>query len=188
MASIDASTSGAGGIITTADNTGTLNIQSGGTTIATVASTGFSSKGVANGSDASAGYIGEYVVSTVASPGTTLSGSTAVDLTTISLTAGDWDVTGSVYYTGSGTTSTLNWIMGHIQSSASGGSLGAGNSAMLIQTIINNGIWTQTDTGGVLGPYRFSLSSTTTLYLVSRAGYSGGTVKTYGQIRARRVR
>jgi hypothetical protein len=40
MASIDASTSGAGGIITTADNTGTLNIQSGGTTIATISSTG----------------------------------------------------------------------------------------------------------------------------------------------------
>ena len=42
MASIDASTSGAGGIITTADNTGTLNLQSGGTTIATINSTGLS--------------------------------------------------------------------------------------------------------------------------------------------------
>jgi hypothetical protein len=38
--SIDASTSGAGGIITTADNTGTLNLQSGGTTIATLNSSG----------------------------------------------------------------------------------------------------------------------------------------------------
>jgi len=42
MASINASTSGAGGIITTADNTGTLNLQSGGTTIATINSTGLS--------------------------------------------------------------------------------------------------------------------------------------------------
>lgn len=40
MASINASTSGAGGIITTADNTGTLQLQSGGTTIATISSTG----------------------------------------------------------------------------------------------------------------------------------------------------
>ncbi len=38
--SINASTSGAGGVITTADNTGTLNLQSGGTTIATIDSTG----------------------------------------------------------------------------------------------------------------------------------------------------
>ena len=40
MASIDASTSGAGGVITTADNTGILQLKSGGTTIATVSSTG----------------------------------------------------------------------------------------------------------------------------------------------------
>jgi hypothetical protein len=41
MASINASTSGAGGVITTADNTGILNLQSGGTTVATVSSSGF---------------------------------------------------------------------------------------------------------------------------------------------------
>ena len=40
--SINASTAGAGGVITTADNSGILNLQSGGTTIATVQSTGFS--------------------------------------------------------------------------------------------------------------------------------------------------
>jgi hypothetical protein len=38
--SINASTSGAGGVITTADNTGILQLQSGGTTIATISSTG----------------------------------------------------------------------------------------------------------------------------------------------------
>jgi len=36
MASINASTSGAGGVITTADNTGILNIQTAGTTAVTV--------------------------------------------------------------------------------------------------------------------------------------------------------
>lgn len=40
--SINASTSGAGGVITTADNTGNLELQSGGSTIATVSSTGLS--------------------------------------------------------------------------------------------------------------------------------------------------
>jgi hypothetical protein len=40
--SINASTAGAGGVITTADNSGVLNLQSGGTTIATVQSSGFS--------------------------------------------------------------------------------------------------------------------------------------------------
>jgi hypothetical protein len=40
--SINASTSGAGGVITTADNSGILNLQSAGTTVATVQSSGFS--------------------------------------------------------------------------------------------------------------------------------------------------
>ena len=40
--SINASTAGAGGVITTADNSGVLNLQSSGTTVATVQSTGFS--------------------------------------------------------------------------------------------------------------------------------------------------
>ena len=38
--SINASVSGAGGVITTADNTGILNLQSGGSNIATISSTG----------------------------------------------------------------------------------------------------------------------------------------------------
>ena len=38
--SIDASTSGAGGLITTADSSGILQLKSGGTTIATISSTG----------------------------------------------------------------------------------------------------------------------------------------------------
>jgi hypothetical protein len=42
--SINASTSGAGGVITTADNTGTLQLQSGGTTIATISSTGITTQ------------------------------------------------------------------------------------------------------------------------------------------------
>jgi hypothetical protein len=40
MASINASTSGAGGIITSGDTSGNLELQSGGTTIATISSTG----------------------------------------------------------------------------------------------------------------------------------------------------
>jgi hypothetical protein len=42
--SIDASTSGAGGVITTADNTGILQLKSGGTTIATISSTGITTQ------------------------------------------------------------------------------------------------------------------------------------------------
>jgi hypothetical protein len=45
MASINASTSGAGGVITTADATGNLSLQSGGTTVVAVSSTGLAVTG-----------------------------------------------------------------------------------------------------------------------------------------------
>lgn len=51
MASIiNASTAGVGGVITTADNSGVLNIQSGGTTIAAVTSTGVAVTGTVSAS------------------------------------------------------------------------------------------------------------------------------------------
>ena len=50
--SINASTSGAGGVITTADNTGILNIQTGGTTVAAVSSTGLAVTGTLSASGA----------------------------------------------------------------------------------------------------------------------------------------
>jgi len=50
--SINASTSGAGGVITTADNTGILNIQSAGTTVAAIASTGMAVTGTLSASGA----------------------------------------------------------------------------------------------------------------------------------------
>ena len=52
MASINASTSGAGGIITTADATGNLNIQSGGTTVVALTSAGAAVTGTLSASGA----------------------------------------------------------------------------------------------------------------------------------------
>jgi hypothetical protein len=66
---INASTSGAGGVITTADASGILQLQSGSTTIATISSTGlavngsFTSTGGFAGSGSSAGVLGGTVVS-----------------------------------------------------------------------------------------------------------------------------
>jgi len=50
MASINASTSGAGGVITTADATGNLNLQSAGTTVAALTSTGMAVTGTLSAS------------------------------------------------------------------------------------------------------------------------------------------
>jgi len=52
MASINASTSGAGGVITTADATGNLSLQSGGTTVVAVTSSGTAVTGTLSASGA----------------------------------------------------------------------------------------------------------------------------------------
>jgi hypothetical protein len=65
--SINASTSGAGGVITTADNTGILNLQSAGTTVAALASTGLAITGTLSASGAITAT-GGLVVGAAAAP------------------------------------------------------------------------------------------------------------------------
>jgi hypothetical protein len=69
--SINASTSGAGGVITTADNTGILNLQSAGTTVAALASTGLAVTGTL-----SASGVTTFAAGTAALPAITTTGDT----------------------------------------------------------------------------------------------------------------
>jgi hypothetical protein len=99
--SINASTSGAGGVITTADNTGTLQLQSGGTTIATVSSTGLAINS------------GNITVASTAAPAfhTYPNAQQTVSNTTFTLVANqveDYDVGGC--YNNTGSTVTLNGL------------------------------------------------------------------------------
>lgn len=56
--------------------------------------------GVTNGSNAAAGSVGEYV--TASPTGISLTTGTTINLTSISLTAGDWDVSGAVEFSPAG--------------------------------------------------------------------------------------
>ncbi len=58
-------------------------------------------RGVTDGSDAAAGQVGEYIEATFAGPAGLAGGGTAVNVGSISLTAGDWDVSGSVTFSSS---------------------------------------------------------------------------------------
>jgi hypothetical protein len=73
MASINASTAGVGGVITTADNTGILNIQSGGTTVAAVTSTGVALTG---GLSVNGGTFGAATLTTNSVDGVAIGGKT----------------------------------------------------------------------------------------------------------------
>lgn len=138
--------------------------------------------GTATNNNATAGDIGEVISGQLSSGApTSLSNGTAKNVTSMSLTAGDWDVTGVVDYVLAGTTSTKF----QAGSSSTSATFGAQDTSVNVPLILT----TVTDTYSQIIPTtRFSLASTTTVYLVAQATFSAGTVDAYGTIRARRMR
>jgi len=135
--------------------------------------------GTTTNNNASAGYVGEFAESNAT---VTLTSNVYTDITSISLTAGDWDVYGNMLYGSSANATTLfgGWTT---QTSASY----PGNSFSAILSF-NSG--TQMSSGQAFAvPYRrYSLSATTTIYLTGVAIFSSGTGYIDGRIYARRVR
>lgn len=131
--------------------------------------------------NAPAGTYGEYVESVIA-PGSavSLTDATAANITSISLTAGDWDVEGNVNLLGTGATFTA-------------GASGINTTTATIPTdgkanFVDGDLTGNFTEGMSLARKRVNISATTTVYLVGRATFSAGTVTGYGAITARRVR
>jgi hypothetical protein len=139
--------------------------------------------GTTTNDSAAAGYVGEYISSTVISSGVSLTTAVFANITSISLTAGDWDVSGVVAVTNPGTTSFAYINYGVSTTSATNGTLGQVGSL----TTPSN-ISAVVDFVTPVPVTRLSLSSTTTVYLVTRASFSVSTASAYGVIRARRIR
>ena len=140
--------------------------------------------GTTTNNDAQAGSVGEYVSSTVLyASAVSLTNNTAANVTSISLTAGDWDVTGSIAFDSAATT-TVAYLSGSANTtSATFGGLGKEVKVSYQPNTI-----LQTDPFYTLPIQRLSLTSTTTVYLVALAGFSVNTLVGYGMIRARRIR
>lgn len=67
--------------------------------------------GIATGTAASAGNVGEYIKSNIATPGSSLTSNVATNVTSVSLTPGEWSCSGNIYVGLSGTVSFLStWI------------------------------------------------------------------------------
>jgi hypothetical protein len=141
--------------------------------------------GTTTNDDAADGTVGRYVTSFQAAtnaPATTAWG----DLTSISLTAGDWDVTVEALSARNGATQSR---------AAVGASTTTGNSATGLTLGDTSTQWTAQSTASMpeFGPLvvsniRFSLAATTTVYLKYSADYTAGTPTCRGRISARRVR
>jgi hypothetical protein len=151
----------------------------------TIGSVGYASvgqiPGTATNDSASAGNVGQVISSNIASGSAiTLATGTTSNLTSLSLTAGDWDVWVYAYFVPGGTVSLLD--VGVSQTSATLG-FANGDFTQIAYPGLTLG---NTTTVGV-GPSRVSLASTTTVFGVVQATF-GTSCTAYGLMRARRVR
>jgi hypothetical protein len=142
--------------------------------------------GTTTNDSATAGNIGEYIESIIASgSAVALTNATAKTVTSISLTAGDWDVSANIGLTG-GATTTVGTIQGSISLTTNTTDLTVGRS---VATYFNSAtVFANTPIQLSVAPVRISLASTTSVFLVGFAGFGVSTLSAYGIIRARRVR
>ena len=165
-------------------NAATLGVNSDITSLTGLSGTS-AILGTVTNNNASAGYIGEYVISDLPSGSAiTLSNNTVTGITSVSLTAGDWDCQGNAQVTLNGA-AALTWLIGYVGTSNT--SFGANREINTFTSGSASGA-NQGAFGGPTPVVRFSLASTTTVYLGEQATFTAGTVKGFGIIRCRRVR
>ena len=144
------------------------------------ASNNFMTKyGVTNGINAAGGEVGEYSASSGIS--TSLVTAAAKTIHSVTLPAGDWDIEGVATYTKAATT-VVTYIQQGISTTSNtlGGTGTFTATAATISDVIPSAFTTPV--------VRLNLSSSTTVHLVSRAGFTTSTLTASGFLRVRRVR
>jgi hypothetical protein len=141
--------------------------------------------GTTTNNNANAGSVGEYVVSNITTA-TSIATATPTNLTTISLTAGDWDISGGISFLGS-----ASCIMTDSYACVSTVSTDTGLSDL-------SNPWSRTQGQSITAAYhtetpavkRLSITATTTVYLVAYTVFtgSGASVTARGILAARRRR
>lgn len=140
--------------------------------------------GSSTNDSAAAGYKGELLSASLQSgSAVSLSSGTAKTVTSVSLTAGDWDVWGFIAINPGGDITRVS------------GSVGPTNDTITATEPILGGFYQLSLVSGAHGNQRFgipqiriSLASTTTYYLVATCTFSTSTCTAFGSIMARRAR
>lgn len=139
--------------------------------------------GTATNDNATSGNVGEFIKANVASgAAVALTSGVGANITSVSLTAGDWDVQATCVTNPSSTTQTAV-DCGVNTTSATQPDPSVDGGRNLLQ-----GISTASPIISATNSRRFSLAGTTTVFMVMTATFSGGTEGGYGTIRARRMR
>jgi hypothetical protein len=127
--------------------------------------------GVTDGSEATAGNIGEVLT---ASGSVALTNNTTATVATLTLTAGDWDVTGGVTFT----------ISSAASSHYAAGIDGAFGTAIIATVPTGSGTWILS----AGAPVRRNVTASTAVALSAQTGFTSGSVSAAGSVRARRMR
>jgi hypothetical protein len=136
--------------------------------------------GVTNGSNALAGTVGEYMTAT--GTAVSLTNATATNITSITLTPGDWDVRGVITFNPAGSTVLTVQAVGLNSTSSTLGGTGTYTNLPGITESAGNGASLPAPT------QRFNVTSSTTIYLIGFGTFSGSTCTATGTISARRIR
>jgi len=154
------------------------------TAVTSISATGGTAvKGTNTNDNAAVGNIGEYISSVVPlASAVSITNGVNTNVTSVSLTAGDWDVSGIVSFNFAATTS-ITALAGGITTTSATFDL---NAAYIHRTaaFVPGG----QAIGYGIPTIRISLAATTTVYLVAVANFTVSTATAYGRIDARRVR
>jgi hypothetical protein len=142
--------------------------------------------GTTTNDNASAGNVGEVIEASAAFSATSLTTGTQTNLTSVSLTAGDWEVSGVCGYE-PGATTTITALQCSVSTTSGTLDTTVGNTAVFAATSFvvapSVGLFAQT-----IGPKRISLAAITTVFLVGDAIFGTSTMTGGGKIHARRAR
>ena len=147
--------------------------------------------GVTTNSNAATGYIGQYTSSSiVVGSAVSLTTDTPANVTSVSLTAGDWDCRAVIARVVNGATFNGTYFTGTLSTTTADPpttttlALGRSVADARVAGVIPGNIGPTSN----IPPFRFSLAATTTVYLVAYDTFSAGTDGAYGFLSCRRVR
>lgn len=169
---------GTGGTVTSITCNGVVITNSG--TCSTVGQI----PGTTTNDSATAGNVGEYISSEVTAISQPVSG-TPINVTSIILQPGDWDVNGVIVTGAAATTIVSSLAIALTVTSATIPAFpgGGGRNSLSIPNLVANANF-----GINAGPMRVSIAVPTTVFLVGSAGFANSTMALTGGIYARRVR
>jgi hypothetical protein len=163
-----------------------LAVNTAGTSVVFAQPRGDQLLGTALNDNATAGNVGEFISATL-NQGSAIgiTSATATTLTSIALTAGDWDLWGQVNYIPAGTTSIAN-VNATVNTSTNTFNFANGFfSSFTFPAFVPGNFVSHTIS---VGPIRVSLSGSATYFLIAQASFTVSTCTAFGNIQARRVR